>query len=117
GERVSTTEDEFLGFYIVKAIVSEIVDMNRICMRDQQSYCSVLLDDSNRKPICRLWFNSARKQLGLFDDKKVETRVALAEVSEIYRHAAHLKETVRRYVSPVSPGQEGSMASEQPPRV
>ena len=24
-------------------------------MRDQKSYCSILLDDNNRKPICRLF--------------------------------------------------------------
>lgn len=107
-----TTEEELLGFYIVKAVVGEVVDIHRVFMRDQQSYCSVLMDDSNRKPICRLWFNTTRKHLGLFDDKKVETRVTLAEVSEIYRYAPQLKETVRRYLSPAASAQEGAQGAE-----
>ena len=30
-------------------------------MRDAQSYCAVLLDDNNRKPLCRLMFNKSNR--------------------------------------------------------
>jgi len=44
-------------------------------MRDARSYCEVLLDDNNRKPICRLRFNSeTTKYLCVFDDDKQEVR-------------------------------------------
>ena len=36
-------------------------------MRDVQSYCGILLDDNNRKPICRLHFNGSKKYVTLFD--------------------------------------------------
>jgi hypothetical protein len=66
-EVAETTETEKDGFNIVRAIVSEIVDPRRVTMRDQQSYCGVLLDNNNRRTICRLWFNGQRRYVGLFD--------------------------------------------------
>lgn len=92
-----TTEDELHGYYIVKAILSQLVDPERVFMRDQKSYCSVLLDDSNRKQICRLWFNSAQKYIGLFDVTKNEVRTPIQNLSDIYKLSDQLKETVRRF--------------------
>jgi hypothetical protein len=50
---IETTDEEIEGFMIVKAICREVVGASRIIMRDTLSYCGVLLDDNNRKPICR----------------------------------------------------------------
>lgn len=82
-DSVLTTEDELEGFYIVKSIVRSAVDPNRVFMRDTQSYCGVLLDDNNRKPICRLLFNSSQKYLGLLDEQKNVTRHALVSVASM----------------------------------
>ena len=59
----------------------------------------MLLDDNNRKPIARLWFNRSKKYLGVFDENKVETRISIANVEEIYAHADHLRQTVARYLT------------------
>ena len=56
-DEVITTEEELDGYYIVKSILREFVDSKRIFMRDTKSYCGILLDDNNRKPVCRLHFN------------------------------------------------------------
>jgi predicted type IV restriction endonuclease len=93
-----TTDEERDGYNIVRAILSEVVDARRVALRDQQSYCGVLLDDNNRKPICRLWFNTSRKYLGLFDESKSERRVLLTDLAEIFQHAATLKQTAQRYL-------------------
>lgn len=67
-------------------------------MRDVQSYCSVLLDDNNRKPLCRLRFNSLQKTLGLFDnEEKKETSVPINGLDDIYKYADRLKATVGMY--------------------
>jgi predicted type IV restriction endonuclease len=95
---VHTTVDEEEGFRIVRAIVVSDVEYSRVVMRDQKSYCAVLLDDNNRKPLCRLHFNRGQKYLGLFDELKVETRMPLGEVQDIYTHAEPLREAARRYV-------------------
>jgi predicted type IV restriction endonuclease len=67
-------------------------------MRDVQSYCGILLDDNNRKPLCRLYFNGARKSLGLFDnDQRKETRVVLENLEDLYQYADRLRATVAMY--------------------
>lgn len=56
-------------------------------IRDSKSYCAVLLDDNNRKPIVRLWFNSdSVRYVGTFDESKEETRQPIENVSDIYRY-------------------------------
>lgn len=94
---VETTPEEVQGHLIVTAICSEIVSPERVTIRDVKTYCGILLDDNNRKPICRLWFNSAQKYLGVFNEEKEEERIAIDLPREIYRHADRLRETVRRY--------------------
>ncbi len=118
GERVVTTEEELEGFRIVRAIVCAEVPAARIAARDTQTYFGVLLDDNNRKPIARLWFNRSKKYLGVFDENKVETRLPITAVEDIYQHADHLRNTVARYLTaarppaataePVSPAQSTS---------
>lgn len=58
--KIVTTEEEMQGFYIVRAILyNKIDDINRVAHRDTQSYFGILLDDNNRKPICRLLSTAA----------------------------------------------------------
>ena len=94
---IETTQEELEGFYVVRAILAEVVDPRRVVMRDVRSYCGVLLDDNNRKPLCRMHFNTSQKYIGLFDGEKNETREAIEEITDIYRFAQHLKETAGRY--------------------
>ncbi|MEW5985125.1 MAG: type I restriction endonuclease [Chloroflexota bacterium] len=95
---IVTTDEEREAFYIIKAILREVVDPKRIAMRDVQSYCGILLDDNNRKPICRLRFYANQKFIGLFDNEaRTETRVPIAETDEIYKYADRLIATVALY--------------------
>lgn len=92
---VVTTAQEIEGFHIIRAILRETVSPKRIYMRDAQTYCAVLLDDNNRKPICRLRFNNAEKlSLGIFRANKEEERVTLTSVDDLFEHAEALKATV-----------------------
>ena len=102
-ERVVTTEEELEGYRIVRAIVCAEVPAARIAARDTQTYFGVLLDDNNRKPIARLWFNRSKKYLGVFDENKVETRLPITTVEDIYQHADHLRNTVARYLTASRP--------------
>ncbi|MCX6183208.1 MAG: type I restriction endonuclease [Bacteroidetes bacterium] len=80
---IETTIEEIEAFYIVKSILRTKTNSSRIIMRDTHSYCGVLLDDNNRKPICRFWFNAKKKYLGLFDDQKKETRFEITALDDI----------------------------------
>ena len=95
---IVTTQEEIEGFNIIKAIVRDIIDASRVVMRDTKSYCGCLLDDNNRKPICRLHFNSqTRKYLGVFSQKK-ETRHLIDNVDEIFNYSNEIKATVTEYL-------------------
>jgi hypothetical protein len=96
---VITTEDELEGYRVVRAIVCGEVSPARVIGRDTKTYFGVLLDDNNRKPIARLWFNRSKRYIGVFDENKVETRLPITAVEDIYQHADHLRKTVSRYLA------------------
>jgi predicted type IV restriction endonuclease len=97
---IVTSELEVEGFHVVRAILRELVSPKRIAMRDAQSYCAILLDDNNRKPICRLRFNNPQNlRIGLFNDKKEEELVSLGSVDDIFNHVEQLKATLSTYQS------------------
>ena len=97
GQPIVTTDEERQAFFIVKSVLHGAVTLNRVAMRDIKSYCGILLDNNNRKPICRLWFNGSQKYLGLFDEQKQEERVPIDELEAIYEYSERLKTTVRYY--------------------
>jgi len=97
--QIITTSEEIEGFYIVRAILRELIPTKRVVMRDAQSYCAILLDDNNRKPICRLRFNNPQKlRLGLFNERKEEEIVALESADDIYQHTVNLRAVVAFYL-------------------
>jgi predicted type IV restriction endonuclease len=96
--QINTSSEEIEGFHIIRAILHDIVTPRRITMRDAQSYCAILLDDNNRKPICRLRFNNtARLVLGLFNGKD-EEKISLFDIDDIYNYSEKLKATILPYV-------------------
>ena len=98
--QVVTSPEELEGFYIVRSIVRELVPAKRVSMRDAQSYCAILLDDNNRKPICRLRFNNQEKlRLGLFTDKKEEEIVTIESPDDIHNYAEKIKGIIGAYIS------------------
>jgi len=67
-------------------------------MHDVQTYCGVLLDDNNRRPICRLWLNGSRQYLGLFDnEQRKETKIPIEGLDDLYSYADDLKATAATY--------------------
>ena len=98
--RIVTTEEELNGFYTVKSIVREVVAADRIVHRDTQSYMSVLIDNNRLKPICRLYFNTAKKYLGLLNEERKYDRIPIESIDDIYNYADRLKATVLRYGTP-----------------
>lgn len=95
---IVTTDDEMEGYYIIKSILREVVDSERVVMRDTKSYCGILLDDNNRKPLCRLHFNSSQYYLGIIiSPDKEEERVAINSLDDIFQHAERLRLTPSFY--------------------
>lgn len=95
--KIETTEEEKEGFLIVKTILRQKTRPGRIVYRDAQSYFAILLDDNNRKTICRLYLNGSKKYLGTFDEQKRETRHAILTVDDIFNYCELLQNTVANY--------------------
>ncbi len=95
--KIETTAEELEGFLIVKAILRQKIKTSRIVHRDAQSYFAILLDDNNRKTICRLYLNGSKRYIGTFDEQKKETRNELQTVDDIFNYAELLHNTVAAY--------------------
>jgi len=68
-----------------------------VAHRDTKSYFGILLDDNNRKPICRLHFNTGQKYIGLFDKERKEIRQSINKVTDIYQFTQQLLDSVNLY--------------------
>lgn len=97
--KITTTDEELEGFRIVVAILRRKIAYDRIFYRDTQSYFGILLDNNNRKPLCRLHLNGGKKYLGLIGENKKETKILLETIDNIYEHEEELLKTIDYYES------------------
>ncbi|MBR7018423.1 MAG: type I restriction enzyme HsdR N-terminal domain-containing protein [Prevotella sp.] len=96
--KVVTTQEELDGFMIVKALVRKVIDIERIVYRDAQSYFAILLDDNNRKPVCRLYFNSkSKKYISTFDKERKEIKHEISSLNDIFNYEKELCEAIKMY--------------------
>jgi hypothetical protein len=109
---IITTDEELEGYRIVKAIVAKVVDLDRVSYRDSKTYFTVILDDSNRKCLCRLWFNRRQKYIGLFDQEKNEERCPIEGLNDIYKYSERLRDAVLRLEGAVAVGTDSSGTTE-----
>jgi hypothetical protein len=95
--KTTLTEEELDAYRIIVAILRRKLPTSRIVHRDTQSYFGILLDDNNRKPLCRLHLNSSKKYISLFNDNKNESKVSLSTIDDIYQFENELLATVDLY--------------------
>jgi len=93
---IETTPEEMEAHRIIQAIGSELVDPERIVMRDAKSYCAILLDDNNRRPICRLFFGKNRMSLEIFVPDNRD-RIDIEKVMNIHQHRNLVLDAIRHY--------------------
>jgi len=96
--KIVTTDEELEGYRIIVAILRRKISIDRIVHRDTQSYFGILLDDNNRKPLCRLHLNAGTKYIGLIDENKNETREAIQSIDDIYQFEEQLLKTLDLYI-------------------
>ena len=94
-ETIVTTEEEIEGYVFVKLLLKDEIDSNRVHYRDNKSYFNVLLDDSIRKWVCRLGFNTANKYIQINDEEK--TIYKLNNVDEISLYKDKILEVAKQF--------------------
>lgn len=94
--KIQTTPEELEAFLIVKTILRQKITASRVTFRDAQSYFAILLDDNNRKSICRFYFGT-KKYIGLFDDQKKETKKEIITLDDIFLYSNELLATALNF--------------------
>lgn len=95
---IVTTEEELEAFYIVKSILRNEIAAERITYRDAQSYFAIFIDDNNRKPICRLYFNNSNnKRIRVVTADLEWSKHDISTLDEIYNLQEELKQAVAKY--------------------
>ena len=77
--------------------VCYINNSSRISFRDAQSYFAVLLDDNNRKTICRLYLNGGKKYFVTLDEQKKEIRNEISSSDDIFSYSDVLFSVIDGY--------------------
>lgn len=96
--KIETTEEELEAYYIVRAILRSVIPGDRITHRDAQTYFTVLVDDNNRKLVCRLYLNSpTNKGIVFVGEDKKDTRYKIESLDEIYNYAEEIIVAAERF--------------------
>lgn len=91
---IETTLEELEGFFAIKSMCKGKIDLSRITHRDTKSYFGILVDDNNRKIVCRLHFNGSRKCLWILNDDKSETKFDLDGIDDLYKYWSKIKKRI-----------------------
>lgn len=94
---IITTEEELEGYGIVVAILRRKVPKERICHRDTKSYFGILLDDNNRKPICRLHLDRSTKYITIFKENREQVKEEIESIDDIYDYEDDLLKIIDYY--------------------
>ena len=92
----SLTPIEIEAFAIVKAILRDLCDINRLIPRNTSKYVGILLDDNRNKRICRFWFKSKKIHITIPDENMKPVKYDISSPNDIYNYADLLKESCNR---------------------
>jgi len=95
--KIETTEEEIEAYNIVLALLRKEVAKERIVYRDTQSYFGILLDNNNRKPICRLHLNGGVKYISTFHNDRKEEKIKIDSIDDIFSFEDQLIATINNY--------------------
>jgi hypothetical protein len=94
--RIVTTEEELEGYFIVKNLLKDLVEIKDITYKDTESYINILYKGSVRKWICRLYFSDKQKYMTIPGDNKKESRLSLESAYDIEKYRTQLEDTLKR---------------------
>lgn len=96
--KINTTIEELEAYAIIKSILRTTVNSNRIAYRDTESYFGILLDDNNRKWICRVYLMASVKYIMIADENKKPVRYDIETIDDIYKFSKEITESCKRYL-------------------
>jgi len=97
-EERMTTLEEFEAFAIVKSILRNICDVNRLTLKHTSQYSVVEFDNNSWKRICRFWFGGKQKRISIPDENKKPIYYDISNLNDIYKYADSIREVCERYL-------------------
>lgn len=98
--KIITTAEELESYYTIRAMLRPHIDPKRIFFRDTESYFDIILDNSNRKPLCRLFLGGKKKSIVVFGDKKTSSRHEIQSIDDVFPFADEMVSAISYYDNP-----------------
>lgn len=96
-EEKPINESYILGFEIIRAISCELIDIDRLFIRNTESYCNILIDNNKLKTVARMMFNNPNKlRINIFDDRN--EILELEKLSDIYKYIEKIKISISNFI-------------------
>ncbi len=96
---IVTTEEELEAYFIIKSMLSDVVNMKDITYKDTESYINILYKGNVRKWICRLRLTNTQKTLIVPGENKKEIKLPLQDIYDLSQHKDLLTSTIQRYLA------------------
>lgn len=90
---IMTTPEEIEAYATVKLILRDTIDISRINYRDNRSYFNILLDDSIRKWILRVYFSQNHNYIEL--NNEANDKLDFSNPTDIYNYSDKIIEIVK----------------------
>jgi hypothetical protein len=90
----TATVEELESYFLVKSLIRTKIQSSRISYRVSHSYFAIILDDTNRKTVCRLYLIGSKKHIGIFDTEKKEIKTEIQSLDDIYQFSTQLETVV-----------------------
>lgn len=84
----------------IKERFIQFIEYKRLSKRKFQENIGVsnsYIQNISTKPICRLYFNTANKAIGIFNEDKKETKHKIEKLDDIYNHQEELINSIKKY--------------------
>ena len=78
---IETTEEELEAYYVVKSILRQYIDCNRVAYKDVQTYFGINVDGKVTRTVCRLYFNSKKKSITIYDSDRQSVFTLLKQLT------------------------------------
>lgn len=96
--KVNTTQDELEAFFIIRQILSDLTQRDKISYKDTESYFGILYDNNSWKWICRFKLDGSKKFLYIPDTGKGQIKYPLDSLDDISNHKQEIIEVAKRYI-------------------
>lgn len=100
-DKVVTTEEELMAYNIIRSILSERIDLDRVSFKDTTNYMNILIDNKTTKWVSRLYLNTKNKYIAfpVFDGNTREERILIERIEDIYKHKAKCLEIINAFAN------------------